>query len=181
MAGNLDEKIKLYKRRDQLRRIIVEDSHPDDAVELQTHVLKYHTNVDRLILEAIRAFIWSTAYNNQSSTKLKLLSIVLFLCLSEVSYKRKLFILNLIFPGLKKTTKKAINDLNGLRNEFAHQELRFLASKYNYKNDTGKRNVLKAYEICENAEGGLIKDLETMEALSKYSSYAVKENNSKAE
>ncbi len=171
----IEEKIEYFKLKDKLTREILQGSHPEDVVELQTHILKMHTSIDMLMLEAVRGFIWSVAFNNQSPEKLELLNSVLFLSISEVAYKKKLYILNLVFSGLKSSTKNSINKLNILRNEFAHKELYILARKYNYSSDEGKNHILKAYEICDTANNGLIDDLETMEGLQKYSSYRMKQ------
>ncbi len=175
ITKSLLEKIDYFKRKDNLGKTILVDSHPVEAAELQTHVLKEYANTDSLLLSAIRAYILDTAYDGKYPDNLDKLNLVLYYSLSEVSYRKKVDIFKNIYPGLrKKPTIKALNELNIIRNEFAHTELRFLGMKYHLDNDEGASEILRVYEACDVAGTLLLEDLDKFDELNRYTIFQLK-------
>jgi hypothetical protein len=179
VSDNLLKQINLFKQKDEISKQILVDSHPTVAAELQIHVLKQHANIDALLLDAIRAYIIDTAFCGNYPEKAEdsdKLSIVLYASLSEVQYRKKVNILKLIYPSLRKIpTIASINELNAVRNEFAHTELRYLGTKYNMSDDRGAAEVLRVYEICDKAHRFLLEDMEKFHELTRYMVYQMKD------
>lgn len=175
VTKDLLSKIQYFKKKDDLSKVILVDSHPTEAADLQTHVLKEYANIDSLLLSAIRAYILDTAYNGKYPDNLDKLNLVLYYSLSELPLRKKVDILKNVYEGLrKKPTIKALKELNIIRNEFAHTELRFLGAKYHLESDEGAKEILRVYETCDVASTLLLEDLENFKELNRYTTYQMK-------